>query len=305
MALMHMLARWASGGTGLPPILTATVDHGLRAESGSEAAWVAGEAARLGLTHRVLVWTGPKPKTGLQEAARLARYALLTAHARETGASHLATAHTLDDQAETILMRMAHGSGLAGLAGMRAERDLEGIRHVRPLLGVSKATLLSVCQDQQWAFVTDPSNANEHFARVRWRRILPALAQEGLTAERLSLLAARVARAEAALDAKAREALLRAVVTPAGAGDACGLDGAILAAEPFEIALRALEIALSQAVPSTEHKRLQRLEASLERLLEAIRHGHALRFTIAGALLCVDRTGQVRIRPESPRRRGL
>src|SRR5690606_3498551 len=122
---------------------------------------------------------------------REARYRLLVQCAREAGASHLVTAHTLDDQAETILMRMARGSGLAGLAGMRAETDREGICHVRPLLEWPKASLLTLCREQGWAFVGDPSNEDARFARVRWRRIMPLLAEEGLTAERLARLGER------------------------------------------------------------------------------------------------------------------
>src|SRR5690606_4990568 len=118
------------------------------------------------------------------EAARDARYRLLIQCAREEGASHLVTAHTLDDQAETVLIRLARGSGLAGLAGMRAERDREGIRHARPLLASPKAALLDLCREQGWPFVEDPSNLDPRFARARWRRIMPLLAEEGLTAER-------------------------------------------------------------------------------------------------------------------------
>lgn len=297
MALMHLLARWSP--QGVPPIRVATVDHGLRPDAAAEAALVAVEAARLGLSHRILPWTGDKPRTGLQEAARQARYRLLAAHAREVGASHLVTAHTLDDQAETVLMRMARGSGLAGLAGMRAERDLGGIRHARPLLGLPKAALLDLCRRNGWAFATDPSNADERFARTRWRRLLPALAEEGLTAERLAVLAGRVQRAEDALNAKAREALARART----AGEV-GLDASGLASEPFEIALRCLDLALSEAVPAADHRRLHRLEACLDRLRTAVREGAALHVTVAGALLCLDPAGRLRIRPESQRRRG-
>jgi tRNA(Ile)-lysidine synthase len=296
MALMHLLARWA--GPGRPPVLVATVDHGLRPEAAEEAAWVGREAARLGLSHETLVWTGPKPGTGLQAAARKARYALLADHARRQGASHLVTAHTLDDQAETVLMRMAHGSGLAGLSGMRPERDLAGIRHARPLLDFPKASLLALSAAHGWEHRTDPSNANARYERVRWRALMPALAREGLSAERLSVLAARAARAEAALAAKAGETLAAAKTFEGNTFEAT-----CLLAEPFDIALRVLDLALARAV-TPDRKRLHRLESCLERLREALGNGAPLHLTVAGAVLRLDRSGRLSIAPEPPRRRG-
>ncbi|SCZ03634.1 tRNA lysidine(34) synthetase TilS [Microvirga guangxiensis] len=298
MALMHLLVRW--GANPRPPILVATVDHGLRPEAAEEAAFVAREAGALGFPHRILAWTGEKPETGLQEAAREARYRLLVQQAREAGASHLVTAHTQDDQAETILMRLSKGSGLKGLAGMRRERDRDGILHVRPLLDCPKAALLDRCRRNGWGFVTDPSNADERFARVRWRGLMPHLAKEGLTADRLARLAERAAQAEEALDIKARQAL-EAAKPEAGQG-VFAFQAACLAEEPFEISLRILEKALGRA--GFENNRLQRLETCLERLKAAIGAGEALRLTIAGALLHLDRSGRLDIGPEPPRSRG-
>src|SRR5690606_34220909 len=126
---MHMVAGWAKDTersatlpAGTPPILVITVDHGLRRESADEAAWVGREAQRLGLAHVVLRWTGVKPRTGIQEAARAARYDLICEHVgRESlpEPRQVLLAHHLDDQAETVLMRLARGSGVDGLSGMR------------------------------------------------------------------------------------------------------------------------------------------------------------------------------------------
>jgi tRNA(Ile)-lysidine synthase len=301
MALMHCLARWASSGRH-PPVLVATVDHALRPEAAEEAAFVAYEAAALGLPHRTLVWTGDKPATGIQEAAREARYRLLVRHARESGASHLVTAHTLDDQAETVMMRLSRGSGLSGLSGMRRETDRQGIRHVRPLLEVAKSLLLDQCRQQGWRFVTDPSNADERYARVRWRRLMPLLAEEGLTAQRLARLAERAAQADEALDGKAREALARGEPHPEGGG--LSFKAAILTDEPFEIALRVLERALDQVGLGRENSRLHRLETCVERLRQAIAAREALSLTIAGALVRLERSGRVSVGLEPPRRRG-
>ena len=263
MALMHGLARWASLRRR-PPIHVATVDHGLRPEAAEEAAFVAREAAVLNLPHRTLLWTGEKPATGIQEAAREARYRLLVEHARQVGATHLVTAHTLDDQAETVMMRLSRGSGLAGLAGMRRETDRQGIRHVRPLLGLPKSHLLDHCRQQGWRFVTDPSNADERYARVRWRRLMPLLAAEGLTAERLARLAERAAQADEALDIKAREAFDRG--EPVFEAGTLSFQAKILTEEPFYIALRVLELALAEAGLDLDNSRLHRIESCTERL---------------------------------------
>jgi tRNA(Ile)-lysidine synthase len=301
MALMQSLARWASSGRN-PPILVATVDHGLRPEAADEAAFVAGEAAALGLPHKTLLWTGDKPGTGIQEAAREARYRLLVEHARQAGASHLVTAHTLDDQAETVMMRLSRGSGLSGLAGMRREAERLGIRHVRPLLGIPKSLLLDRCRQQGWRFVTDPSNADERYARVRWRRLMPLLAEEGLTAERLVRLAERAAQADEALYLKAREAFVRG--EPLLEAGTLSFQARALVDEPFEIALRVLELALTEAGMDLENSRLHRLEACTERLRQAAGAGEALSLTIAGAHLRLTQAGRVSVGPEPPRHRG-
>jgi tRNA(Ile)-lysidine synthase len=281
-ALMHLLARWHAAGSR-PPVHVATVDHGLRPEAAEEAAFVAREAAALGLPHRILTWTGDKPRTGIQEAAREARYRLLVDYAH--------------DQAETVMMRLARGSGLSGLAGMRRETDRHGIPHVRPLLDWPKATLLDLCRGCGWRYVDDPSNADERYARVRWRRLMPLLAAEGLDAERLARLAERVAQADEALDLQALER-----AGPVLEGGNLSFQAGILANEPFEIALRIMERAI--ATTGLENSRLHRLEACTERLREAVRAGEALHLTIAGALVRLDRSGPISIGPEPLRRRG-
>jgi tRNA(Ile)-lysidine synthase len=117
-ALLVLAARWRAGRRRGPELVAVTIDHGLRRESAAEARAVARLARELGVHHRTLRWREAKPASGLQEAARDARYRLLGEAARAANARYVVTAHTLDDQAETVLIRMTRGSGLSGLGAM-------------------------------------------------------------------------------------------------------------------------------------------------------------------------------------------
>ncbi len=308
-ALMGGLAEWAAARSG-PPLSVATVDHDLRPESRQEAENVAAACLRMGLSHAILAWTVPRGPRVSQEAARSARYRLLVTHAREIGATHLVTAHTQDDQAETLMLRLAAGSGLSGLAGMRRETIRGSVRHVRPLLDVPKARLVATCRQRGWSYVEDPSNRRADFARARWReRLMPLLAAEGLDAARLSRFAARMARADDALDDVSRAAYARAAQR-AGAG--MTLDMGVLGAQPKEIALRVLKRALTDCAAGASgreaeaepHLRLDRLEGALEAILGAHAAGMQARRTLAGHVLRLDRGGVLTLSPEPVRRRG-
>lgn len=295
-ALMHVAAALRSG----PPVAVATVDHGLRPDSADEAAFVGREAAALGLPHAILLWSGAKPASGLQDAARVARYRLLADHAASLGADLLLTAHTRDDQAETVLMRLAAGSALAGLAGMRPERILApGLRLGRPFLSLDKAILLGWCEARSIPFLQDPSNTNRRFARARLRAAAAALEAEGLTSARLARLAERAARDEAALRGAADAALLAATL-PGGDGTT-RLDGGSLAALPDAVALRCVDLAIGRAGGGGH--RLERLESLvLDALLPALRAGVPMRRTLAGLVVSADASCIVSLRRAPPRK---
>jgi len=232
---------------------------------------------------------------------------LLAEYARSLGASTILTGHTADDQAETVLLRLAAGSGPAGLSGMRRVRALDdGIVLARPFLHLPKAELIAYCQRHSLAFAHDPSNANPRFARARLRRALPALAEEGLTTARLCRLAERTARDQDALSRAAR-LLFEAVRT--AQGDALILDGARLGGEPEALALRVVQMALDAMLPETSgqsHARLERLDRLvLRELLPALAAGRALRRTLRGVLVDVTASGAVRFTLAPPRRDGV
>jgi len=168
---LALLALAAAARPGL--IEAATVDHALRAESRAEAEMVGKAAKTLGVPHRVLtVEWAKKPESAIQERARVERYRLLAGWVREHGLRALVTAHHLDDQAETFMMRLARGAGVRGLAGMRRLAPVPGsdLALVRPVLGWRRAELEEICSDFGLTPVADPSNADEQFERVRVRR---------------------------------------------------------------------------------------------------------------------------------------
>lgn len=292
-ALLYLAATWAARNGG-PEIYAATVDHGLRPESGAEALAVGALAARLGVPHAILRWQGKKPASRLQERAREARYALLATHARELGAEAIVTAHHLGDQAETVLMRLLRGSGVAGLAGMAAEAEREGVAISRPLLELEKDELVAVCDAAGLAYVSDPSNENDRFTRARLRKLL---ADEGLDARALVRLARRAAQAETALRqiADLAEAELRLAATGSCLADA-------LFARPLEISQRVLCGAVARfGGRDARRVPLEKLEALFERLGRAHAHGEAFSANVAGARIRLSR-GNIVVGPEPARR---
>ena len=179
-------------------IAAATVDHGLRSENAGEAAMVAQICAGLGIDHAVLpVAVAPG---NVQSQARVARYAALADWAAGAGLTALATAHHADDQAETLLLRLNRGSGVAGLAGVRARGLVPGtsLPLLRPLLGFRRAELAEVVTAAGIEAANDPSNQDDRFDRARLRKALGAV--DWLEVPALAASAAHLADADAALD---------------------------------------------------------------------------------------------------------
>jgi tRNA(Ile)-lysidine synthase len=282
-ALLFLAARWRKARNRGPKLIAVTVDHGLRKEAAAEAREVARLAKKLGVPHRTLRWSGVKPKSGLQEKARATRYRLLAEAAAKAGASHVLTAHTIDDQAETVLMRLLRGSGPAGLAGMaRATRRGE-LTLTRPFLDIPKARLIATLRRAKITFADDPSNLDPRFTRVRLRGLLPALAEEGFGAKRLALLARRLRRAEAALET----AVDRAAELARGgwaAGAKIEMERRHFAALPAEVALRLLGRAVTIAGDEgpVELAKLEALQAAMKAKKPP---GGRFRRTLAGAMV--------------------
>jgi len=245
LALMLLAARWARALATPPRLIVYTLDHRLRPEAAAEAAFVVETAAGLGLAARALRWPGAKPASGVQAAARAARYRLIGAAMQADGAELLLTAHHRDDQAETVLMRLAHGSGLEGLRGMARFADVEGVPVFRPLLEVAPAELRALVEAAGLIPVRDPSNFDRHYERVRWREALPGLAALGLDAARLAQFAGRAGEADAALEQWAANSLAELVAVDAlGAAQ---LPAARFAALPRAVGVKLLSRVLALA----------------------------------------------------------
>jgi tRNA(Ile)-lysidine synthase len=294
-ALLLMAAEWTAR-QGTTRIAAATVDHGLRPEGTAEARGVSALCERLGVPCHVLVWTGPKPSTRVQEKAREARYRLLAACARDTGAEAIVTAHHADDQAETVLFRLMRGSGLAGLRGMEPLTQRDGIMIVRPLLGIPKSALIAFVKSREVAFVEDPSNAEPRYARTRLRALTERLGEEGLDAEGLARFARRAAEADEALERMASEAESR-----------LGADGPIDARLLFEAPIAIVQRILARRIAGAggrESSRigLEKIEALALRLRDASHEGHALSANVGGAIARLSANGKLAFAPEPARR---
>ena len=277
LALMHLADAWARslGGRAVGLI----VDHGLRPESAEEAQRVAGWMADAGVAHCVLT-AHPDGDGNLQAAARNDRMTLLEDWCRREGVLHLLLAHHRDDQAETLLQRLARGSGAHGLAAMTPEKAFRHVRVLRPFLDVAKERLEATLRTRGLGWVEDPSNRNPRFDRVRLRQALATLGTvDPQLSARLAHTAGAMRRTRRILDHHIDALLARAVVlSPLGYAeiDAAALDGA-----DRDLAARALGLVVA-TIGAAPHP--PRREAMLRwlALITGARGGGA---TLAGAQL--------------------
>lgn len=288
------MALLALASTALPGrVIAATVDHGLRAAAADEAAMVAAWCADAGVPHATLTADRTIGPSDIQAEARALRYDLLTRWATAAGAAVIATAHHADDQAETFLMRLARGSGPAGLAGIRARRALGTLTLVRPLLGWRRAALRALVEAAGVPFVDDPSNRDTRFERVRVRQLLAE--QAWLDPVNLARAATHAAEADAALGERADRLWLdHATVSDHGSVEVALPD------VPRELRRRIARRAIAQVRASAAITRPAFDSASnVESLLDALEGGTSA--TQAGVMASSKR-GIWHFRPAPPRR---
>jgi tRNA(Ile)-lysidine synthase len=302
---MWLAARWRRAMINGPDLIAVTIDHGLRRGSAREARDVKHLATSLGVTHRIVRWSGAKPESGLPAAARDARYRLLARMARAHGALHILTAHTRDDQAETVLMRISRGSGIAGLSAMARETMRDGFILARPFLNVPKSRLIATLKKEKIDYVEDPTNHDLNFTRPRLRALLPALAEEGCDALNLARLASRLARANTALELLV-DGAERYLALQDDDAQCLGFRTEAFAVLSEEIKVRLLLRAIDR-VGCEGPAELGKVEALLLALESAANHADfgrrvLLRRTLAGALVTLT-PERISVEPAPPRRR--
>jgi tRNA(Ile)-lysidine synthase len=271
MALAILADHWARERGGA--ICALSVDHRLRPESGEEILRVRAWLSARRIRHDVLVWAGEKPRSGIQEAARLARYRLLSGWCREHGCLHLLTAHHRDDQIETYLIRERAHSGPDGLAGMSVIRELGDCRLLRPLLGVARDRLLAFLETQGQLFISDPSNFDPVFERAQLRQDGGA-PRNGADASRLLADIRGFGEMRAARE-RDQNAVLARYISLHPAGFAL-LDPAVLSETSPEVAERLLSritVSVGGAAYPPRRERIGRLR---EVLAAATQRGHTL-----------------------------
>jgi tRNA(Ile)-lysidine synthase len=279
MALVHMLNTYARVRAKKLHIHALTVDHAMRPESGDEAAQVGRWLTKYDhVTHEVLTWHAPKPKTGKMEAARQARYALMATYCEKHKIKMLAVGHHADDQAETFLMRLSHGSGLDGLVGIKKVSAYNNALNLyRPLLMMQHAELIKYCKTNKIKWVEDPTNQNPAYTRTRLRDVL---AQEGWDNKRLNVTLQRLERASKALAQMANSISQQAQLECTENTQTYDLKK--LKHEPFEITLRIIRTALENLGTQPYGPRLEKLEEVTYTLLNSPRKTKA---TLGGCVL--------------------
>jgi tRNA(Ile)-lysidine synthase len=270
IALMQLFADWCERTRAVPPVIL-IVDHALRDGSKDEAAKVKAWGHAKGFEAHILSWKGRKPVSGIEGKAREIRYGLLGEWCAAHDVPNLFVAHTLDDQAETFLLRLGRGSGVDGLSAMkpRAAFPMAGFAKVevlRPLLEIGRAELRGYLTARGTPWLDDPMNEDSRFARARLRKALPMLEAAGISARRIAEAAGHLARAREALES-ATQAFL-ATHARLENPDFALLDASALARTNRETGLRALSALLLAVAGKVYRPRFERLEPLFDSIID-------------------------------------
>ena len=285
IALMHLAAQHVDA----KHLYVITVDHGLRPEAANEIAVVAEQANDLGLHHTVVKWQWDQ-KGNLQAAARDGRWAAIRNWAAAHNIGNVWLGHTEDDQVETVLMRLARGSGIDGLTAMYPTSSRDGLRLFRPLLGCSRSDLRDWLKTAGVVWSDDPSNDDPRFDRVRARQMFAQLQGLGLTRKRLLQTVDHMQAAHLTLQTAAQQFAQKHVRQDAGdlifAADALNLDQA-------DAPRRVMAAGFGWVSSRTYRPRFEQLRS----VVEAARKGKTV--TLGGCIITPDTDGRVRLSRET------
>ena len=262
LSLCLLADEWARA-TGRS-IVALSVDHALRPQSAGECHFVKGTLSAYGIEHHTLVWEGEKPLSGIQAAARQARYQLFQDWCQNEGIIDLLVGHHQNDQAETFMLRLVRGSSVDGLSAMKSASTFGNLRVLRPLLNVPKEALVTYLEDRELSWVEDPSNKDESFDRVKMRNAMEVLSAIGLTPERLSKTALSMQRVRTCLEGITEKWLNRN--TKLFQEGYILLNFSALESEDEEVVLRGLRRIGMDVSGDTYPPRLERLERLLRNL---------------------------------------
>lgn len=289
MALMAFFARWRSQNKDTRPALVLTVDHGLRQEAARECALVIDVAKAFKLDARSLRWRAAEGAATSQASARDGRYKIISQTMSRHGLSHLLVAHHMDDQAETVVMRVLHGSGIDGLSGMSRISQRDDVTIVRPLLDFRKQELLEWIIGSKIPYVDDPTNADPRFERARIREMMPVFEKAGGSAPSIVRLSKRAERVRDALESVVENTFNTCVSMDIFGVCRVDLDPVI----PLHAEIRGRFIKrLILAVRGIPEYRLERIERAEDMLFDCYETGFTLsgcRFERDGVSLLVYR----------------
>ncbi len=280
MALAYLAGRWAASQQR--SLTALTVDHSLRPDSSREAATVARWLQRSGVRHEILIWTHQHVASGVQRAARVARYQLMTDWCIRSSVGELLLAHHLDDQAETFLMRLEAGSSLRGLGAMWPRQRMNTVTLVRPFLHIPKVRLYATLRARGIQFIEDASNADTRYTRNRIRMLL-AEPSSGLPApEQLARATNAFRRLDRILESGAATRLRRSVdISPLGY---LTIGRPAFASLPRPLALRSLSVAVQDIGGRIYPPRTR----SLERVVRMAGSGTQTACTLGGTVVTLD-----------------
>jgi len=270
LALTLLAHQWAFHRGG--KAIAVTVDHQLRKGSTIEAHQVKDWLNVRGIEHHILTWERKKNEklyTSIQAVARKARYQMLGQWCKDRSIKHLLTAHHAQDQLETFMIRLAKGSGLKGLTGTQEIVPTNYGRILRPFLTIDASRLKTTLKHFNQSFLLDPSNENKDFTRVRWRQLLPLLAQEGLTWHSLQESLERLNHSQRLIDQHISKLIQRHVtLNPYGY--------AIISQDAFGESFEALEEILKRILSTIGTKSYPVRRQALHRSIDRLKAGHSI-----------------------------